>query len=93
MTVSRDGQQKNEGKVKEVASELESARIVLAQAMYRNLGMLMSHFYQKPKEIIKYFELEHIQTSATKEKDNGIEEDEFVEPLNEDGTTMVLQQN
>jgi CRISPR/Cas system CSM-associated protein Csm2 small subunit len=93
LATSRDGQQKNEGKVKEAASDLESARIVLAQAMYRNLGMLMSHFYKDPKEIIKYFELEHIQTTATKEKDNGFEEEEFVEPLNADGTTMVIQQN
>jgi hypothetical protein len=84
---TRDEQQKYEGLVKTSRTSLKEVHKTLADAMYRNLAMLMAKFYKKPASIIDFFELEHIQNKKQNKEQK--DEEEFA-PLNTDGTVMEM---
>ncbi len=53
----RDAQQNKEGATAIFADSLETARVIVCQEMYSNLGLLMSKYKQTPDTIADYFDL------------------------------------
>ena len=57
LEAARDAQQQREGAVETKSDLLETARLVIAWMMYRNLGILMDHFGEDVEQIRNYWEI------------------------------------
>lgn len=53
----REAQQNKEGASAILSAGLETARVIVCQEMYSNLGLLMSKYKQDPKIVEQYFDL------------------------------------
>jgi hypothetical protein len=62
LTLARSTQQTTITATSEFSEDLEDARVVGAQGMYKNLGALMNKYYNDTDAIVPFFDLEKIRT-------------------------------
>ena len=64
---ARDNQQQKEQLVESTANQIETARVVLAIMLYRNLGVLMDKYGLTPEVIATFWELKNLRRGAIAE--------------------------
>ncbi len=64
LLADRDAQKQAMTNVAKNASDLEKQRIVLAKALYRSLGSLMTKFYESASDVERFFNLTLIRRSS-----------------------------
>jgi hypothetical protein len=75
---TRNRQQQREQEVRNSATELRDAQEIVFNILYANLGFLMHLYYESKEEILNYFQVELIRTTATRRR---TDETEDIEPL------------
>lgn len=75
---TRNRQQQREQEVRSSATELRDAQEIVFNILYANLGFLMHLYYESKEEILNYFQVELIRTTATRSRTDEMED---IEPL------------
>ena len=65
LLAARDLQQQKEGLVNQASNTLNTIRKEMANQMYKNLGLLMAHYYLSPLSIERFYDLELIRSHNT----------------------------